>query len=58
MENLSLAFITDNIVYASYEVKDKFVGQSYNTNVYIACFITAWARLRLYDMIESDRQTW
>jgi hypothetical protein len=39
-------------VYASYEIKDEFVRQSYNTNIYIACFTTSWARLRLYEMID------
>jgi hypothetical protein len=52
IESLSLSFLNDSIVYASYEVKDQFVRQNYNTNIYIACFTTAWARLRLYDMID------
>ena len=52
IESLSLAFLNDSTVYASYEIKDEFVRQSYNTNIYIACFTTAWARLRLYEMID------
>ena len=38
--------------YVSYETKDGYVKQSYDTNIYIACFTSAWARLRLYDMID------
>ncbi len=52
IESLSLAFLNDTTVYASYETKDEFARQNYNTNIYIACFTTAWARLRLYDIID------
>ena len=52
IESLSLSFLNDQTVYASYETKDQFVRNSYNTNIYVACFTTAWARLRLYDMID------
>ena len=52
IESLSLSFLNDETVYASYEVKDQFVKNNYNTNIYVACFTTAWARLRLYDMID------
>ena len=52
IESLSLSFLNDLTVYASYETKNQFVGPSYNTNIYIACFTTAWARLRLYSMID------
>jgi len=52
IESLSLSFLNDAMVYASYEIKNEFVRQNYNTNIYIACFTTSWARLRLYDMID------
>ena len=52
IESLSLAFLNDSTVYASYETKDEFLKQNYNTNIYIACFTSAWARLRLYNMID------
>ena len=52
IESLSLSFLNDNMVYASYEMKNEFVRQNYNTNIYIACFTSSWARLRLYDMID------
>ena len=52
-ENLSLTFLNDSIVYASYDIKDQYLKVSYNTNIFIACYTTGWARLRLYDMLEK-----
>src|SRR5271155_3486706 len=49
----SLAFLNDSMVYASYETKDEFLKQNYNTNIYIVYFTSVWARLRLYDMIDK-----
>ena len=36
IEQISLSFLNDNMVYASYETKDEFLKVSYNTNIYIA----------------------
>ena len=52
IESLSLSFLNDSVVYVSYETKDEFLKLNYNTNIYVACFMTSWARLRLYDMID------
>ena len=52
IENIVLAFINDNTVYVSYDEKRDGELCSYNTNIYIACFTTSSARLRLYDMID------
>ena len=52
IEQISLCFLNDNMVYANYERKDEFLRVSYNTNIYIACFTSSWARLRLYGMLE------
>jgi hypothetical protein len=41
IEKLSLCFLSDNMVYVSYENKDEFVKTSYNTNIYIACFTSS-----------------
>jgi len=40
------------MVYASYEKKDEFWNVSYNTNIFIACFTSSWAKLRLYSMLD------
>ena len=53
IENIGLCFLNDNMVYASYEKKDEFVKVSYNANIFIACFTSSWARLRLYNMLEK-----
>ena len=53
IEQISLCFLNDNMIYASYERKDEFLKTSYNTNIYIACFTSSWARLRLYNMLEK-----
>ena len=37
------------MVQMTYNFKDQFVGNSKNTNVYIACFTTSYARLMLYN---------
>lgn len=36
----------------SYTYKNQFVDNSYNTNIYIACFTTSSARLMLYDILD------
>jgi len=41
------------MVYANYETKDEFLKINYNTNIYIACFTSSWARVRLYNMLET-----
>ena len=53
IESISLCFLNEKMVYASYERKDEFLRISYNTNIYIACFTSSWARLRLYSMLEQ-----
>jgi len=43
------------MVCASYETKDEFLKVNYNTNIYISCFTSSWARVRLglYNMLEK-----
>ena len=41
------------MVYANYETKNEFLKVNYDTNIYIACFTSSWARLRLYNMLEK-----
>ena len=36
----------------TYNLKDQFVDDSKNTNIYIACFTTSHARLMLYDKLD------
>jgi len=53
IEEISLSFLNDSIVYASYETKDEFLKDNYNATIYIARFTSSWARLRLYDMLDK-----
>jgi hypothetical protein len=53
IENLSICFLNDNIVYTNYEIKNEFLKVNYNTNIFIACYTSSWARLRLYDMLDK-----
>jgi len=53
IDQISMSFLNNTMVYANYEFRDKFVQTRYNTNLYIACFTTSWARLRLYNMLEK-----
>ena len=36
----------------TYNLKDQFVDNSENTNIYIACYTTSHARLMLYDKLD------
>ena len=53
IDQISLSFLNDTMVYANYEMRDEFIRANYNTNLYIACFTTSRARLRLYNMLEK-----
>ena len=50
--NLNMNFITDDMVQMSYTYRDQFVDNSYNTNIYVACFTTSSARLMLYEKLD------
>ena len=50
--NLNMNFINEEMVQMSYTYKDQFVDNSYNTNIYVACFTTSSARLMLYDKLD------
>ena len=52
IDNLNINFINEEMVQLSYTYKDQFINNSYNTNIYIACFTTSSARLMLYDKLD------
>jgi hypothetical protein len=47
-----LLFINDEFVALRYENKEEFVAPLSNTNVVIAAYVTAHARLKLYELLE------
>ena len=62
INNVSLTFVNGNspegfknktLVYTTYDEDINFVKNSFNTNIYIACFTTGHARLRIYDMMSK-----
>ena len=57
IDNLNMNFINEEMVQMSYTYKDHFVDNSYNTNIFVACFTTSSARLMLYEKLEYlDKQ--
>ncbi len=42
-----------NCIEFLYHEKETTAEQPHNTNVYIACFTTCWARMKLYDLLEQ-----
>ena len=51
--NLNILFLTEEMVQVSYKFKDQYVENSTNTNIFVAVYTTANARLRLYSMLEK-----
>ena len=58
IENLTVAFIEgqNELIYVTYQEKNECLKASFNTNIYVACFTTSHARLRLYDMMDKLNQ--
>jgi ribosomal protein S20 len=52
LDNINLTFLNETMVQMSYCLKDVFVENDHNTNVFIAAFTTSNARLRLYEMLD------
>ena len=44
--------VNDNIVEVHHQLQEEDVPVSPNLNVFVACFTTCWARLRLYEALE------
>jgi DICT domain-containing protein len=49
----SIRFYGDTLAYVTYAMEDDFVDVLPNTNVVIAAFVTAQARLKLYTYLEK-----
>ena len=47
-----VSVVNDNIVEAHYQLQEEDIPVSPNLNVFVACFTTCWARLRLYEALE------
>ena len=47
-----VSVVNDNIVEAHYQLQKEDIPVSPNLNIFVACFTTCWARLRLYEALE------
>jgi hypothetical protein len=45
--------INENMLQIDYKLKDCYIENDFNTNIFIAAFTTANARLRLYEMLDK-----
>lgn len=52
VSNLNIEFVNDDMVQMTYNFRGLFIDNSNNTNIYIACFTTSYARLMLYDKLD------
>ena len=53
LDDLSIFYLTDDMIQVNYRYKDYFIENRYNVNIFVALYTTANARLRLYE--ELDR---
>ena len=53
IENLSFSFPNEDICIMNYDHKNEFIKDNFNTNIYISCFTTSSARIRLYKMLDK-----
>jgi hypothetical protein len=52
LDNIHINELNENILQIDYKYKDCYVENDFNTNIFIAAFATANARLRLYEMLD------
>jgi hypothetical protein len=53
IDDLSIQFLTDDMVQMNYCLKDTFVDNHNNINIPIAAFTTSHARVMLYDVLDN-----
>ena len=52
LEVQNLVFLNDEMAEMSYIQKDAFVDNSFDTNIFVACFTTSSARFMLFDKLD------
>ena len=52
LDNINFQFINDDMLQMTHNFKDQFVDNSKNTNIYMACSTTSYARLMLCDKLD------
>ena len=53
IDDLNIHFINDDMVEMTYNMKDQFIDNSNDTNIYIAAFTTSHARIMLYKLDDN-----
>ena len=56
MDVRHVSVINDQMVEVHYQYQDEDIPVSPNLNIFVACFTTCWARLRLYAALEQLQQ--
>ena len=49
--DINVMYISDTMLQVNYKMRDSYVKNHFNTNVYVAAYTTANARLRLYEQL-------
>ena len=53
LTDLNVFYISDEMVQVNYKYKDYYVENNHNTNIFVAVYTTANARLRLYEQLSK-----
>ena len=53
VDDLNIQFLTDEMVQMNYNIKNKFVDNHNNTNIFVAAFTTSHAREMLYGVLDK-----
>ena len=53
VEVQNIRFCTEDVIEVVYTHKEETIVPNYRTNVFIACFTTCWARLKLYSYLQT-----
>ena len=53
VENLSIIFVSEEMVQTTYNMKDGYIQNNFSTNIHITCFTTSHARMMLYGVLDK-----
>jgi hypothetical protein len=53
LTNVHVTYISEEMVQVNYKFKDEWIEDSFSTNIFVAAYTTANARLRLYDLLHK-----
>ena len=53
IDNLNIQFINEEMFHMTYDMKDMFIDNSKDTNIFIVAFTTSHARMMLYEVLDK-----